>query len=499
MTCMRSALAALAVFLGLLALPTGAGASSSQFSMLQDDAVFLGLTEEDPNAALAEAKALGVDYVRVFVGWQRVSPAPKSRRMPGGFEVGDPDSPGYDWARYDDFVERARANGLKVFLTLSPAIPYWASEEPRRCPHFVGGYRKLGKSCYWKPRPRLFGQFAKAVALRYGGRVSLWSIWNEPNLEHYLYPQVKQTRFGKVDVAAKRYRRLWIEGHRAIARYDPVRRNKVLFGETAAISSPMDTLFAALCLDETGKPFRGELRALHGCTRPGRLPIGGIAHHPYNRLARGSVFTRSFTQDSLAIAYIGRLGRLMDTAARMGRIPPGRGIFMTEFGFQTNPPDRKRGISLRRHAAGINEADRLYYADPRVKATSQFELRDVPEGRNDDVYNTGLRFLSGRRKPAWRAFRMPIVVTKLSRDRVEVWGHVRPAEAHARARVHVIRSGRPDAEVAAPVTNRAGFFKIVLRGPNASKLRYRMEWTDLAGKVLRSRVATAGRRIRYFD
>ena len=142
-----------------------------------------------------------------------------------------------------------------------PADSHWASERPSVCPHRIGGYRSLGKSCYWKPRPDLFGKFVAAVAKRYRGQVSLYSIWNEPNLEHYLYPQKGRGSRGPVDVAAKRYRSLWYAGYRAIRRHDPARRNKVLFGETAAISSPLDTLYAALCLNEQGRPFTGSLQA----------------------------------------------------------------------------------------------------------------------------------------------------------------------------------------------------------------------------------------------
>ncbi len=91
------------------------------------------------------------------------------------------------------------------------------------------------------------------------GRVELWSIWNEPNLEHYLYPQLARVRQRQVvDLAAKRYRELWCAGVAAIAAVRPgACATEVLFGETAAISSPMDTLYAALCLDENGQARSG--------------------------------------------------------------------------------------------------------------------------------------------------------------------------------------------------------------------------------------------------
>ena len=494
-------MALLALVVAVLVAPASAQAGGRQLTILQDDRVLLGHTRHDPNAAMAEAKALGVDVVRVFVNWYGVSPRPKSRRKPAGFTVGDPRSEGYDWSRFDAFLERARQNRLKVMLTLSPPIPYWASEEPHRCPHRIGGYEHLARSCMWKPKAKLFGQFAKAVARRYGGRgrtpygrsVSFYSIWNEPNLEHYLYPQLQRTADGTVDLAARRYRELWYEGWKAIRAYDRPLRNRVLFGETAAISSPMDTLYAALCLDERGRPFRGRLRSLQGCARPRRLPIGGIAVHPYNKDAGGSVFTTSFTLDSLPMGYLFRLRRLMDRAAGLGRIPGRRGIYITEFGFQSSPPDRVVRIDLRRHAANLNEAERLFFGDPRVKATAQYELFDVPDARE---FNTGLRLRGGRKKPAWEAFRMPLVVTRLADDEVEVWGAARPAKKRVRLELSA-SSGDRFTRIARPLTNPMGYFRIRLRRAAAARLGYRIAWRNGDGELLRSRVARAGRPIAY--
>ncbi len=492
--------------LAALTLPATAGASPRQLSILQDDGVLLGHPRFSPEEAMAEAKQLGFDSVRTFVSWAGVSPDPDSRTMPAGFDPGDPNSPGYDWTRYDRFVAAARANGLEVLLTLSPPVPYWASDQPRRCPHFVGGYRNLGKGCYWKPNARLFGQFAKAVALRYGSRapaphggaVNRYSIWNEPNLEHYLYPQLQRTPFGTVDVAAKRYRSLWLQAWKAIAKYDRPNRRRVLFGETAAISSPIDTLYAALCLDPAGRPFKGRLRALQGCTRPRKLPIGGVAVHPYNKDATGTVFQRSNTTDSLAMAHLNRLHQVLDRSARSGRIPRRRGIFITEFGFQTNPPDSEFGVSLAAQARSLNQSERLFYADPRVKAISQFELYDAPEVPKQDVYNTGLRLVDGPKKPSWAAFQMPLVATRLPGGRVELWGAARPARGAARVMITASsRSGGRSRMVASTVTNRNGYYRIRVRSGNAAKQRYRARWTDLAGNVLASRVATPGRRIAY--
>ena len=495
---------ALLALLGALWLPAAASASTTQFSIIQDDGTFLGHNpDRDPEAAFAEAKALGVDAVRVFISWHHVSPNQNVRRRPAGFDVGNPNTPLYAWGMFDALVDRAKRHGVKLLFTLSPPMPFWASEEPGRCPHRIGGYAQLTLSCMWKPSPKLFAQFVKAVVLRYGataegtlgGQVALWSLWNEPNLEHYIWPQQKRTRHGLVDLGAARYRQLWIAGQRAIAKYDPPSRNKVLFGETAAISSPVDTLYAALCLDERGRPFSGALRRLQGCSRAKRLPIAGLALHPYNNFAVGSVYTRSHTKDSLPMGYLPRAHRILDRAARYGRIPRGRPIYITEFGFQSSPPDPfGDALSPARHAAAINEAERLFYGDPRVRSVSQYELYDVP---SPDDFNTGLRFSDGEPKPAWAAFRMPLVVTKLKPNAIEVWGMVRPAFGRTRPEIAIAGGVFAGAVVGRPLTNDRGYYRFTVRRPGASKLRLRASWTAPSGELMQSRIALAGRPIKY--
>jgi hypothetical protein len=490
-------------FVVLMLLPSAASASPTQMSIVQDDATFVYGSGRDPDAAVAEAKLLGADAIRVFLTWHSVSPDQNVRRRPVGFDVGDPGSAGYNWERYDALVERARRHGLKLVIVLSPSIPYWASEQPSRCPHRIGGYAHLTESCMWKPSPALFAQFTKAVVRRYGstaagpygGQVALWSLWNEPNLEHYVWPQVQRTRHGIVDLGAARYRKLWLAGWKAIARYDPPSRNKVLFGETAAISSPVDTLYAALCLDEEGEPFKGRMRALQGCGKVERLPIAGLALHPYNNFAIGSVFTRSHTKDSLAMGYVSRAHELLDRASRLGRIPRGRGIYVTEFGFQSSPPNPfGDALSLPRQAAAINEADRLFFGDPRIRSVAQYELYDVGD---PGEFNTGLRFADGEAKPSLAAYRMPLVVTKLASDRVEVWGQVRPATGRVRPVVEIAGGAGRGTVVGQPLTNASGYYRFVLERRGAASLRYRASWTDAEGEQLLSRVASAGRVIAY--
>jgi hypothetical protein len=482
-----------AVALGAIAVvPAGAGASPRQTSIIEDDAVFLGLTARDPGEALGEARGLGADAVRVVLSWRRAAPISVSRIPPVGFDASNPDSQGYNWGPYDTLMARAREHGLKVILDISPAIPYWGSSEPSRCPHYVGGRAKNGLGCYWKPDPRKFAQFATAVARRYKGKVALYSIWNEPNLEDYLYPQKVKTKAGTVDFAAKRFRELWIAGYKAIRKVEPKMGKRVLFGETAAISSPRDTLFAALCLNRKGRPYPKKQRKLQGCTKPGRLPIGGLSVHPYNQSALGNVFTSTKTRAAMTMGYLSRATRLLKLAEKYKRVPKGRGIYVTETGFQSRPPD-PRGLALETQAQAINEADQLFYDDPRIKSTAQFELFDVPDQGGSDIFNTGLRMEDGTAKPALDAYRLPLVVTRRGAGRVEVWGQVRPAAGRTRPVIEVASAAvGPFTRLKSPRTNGTGYFRFGLRRRGAAKLFYRMTWHGR-----HSRVAKPGRRIAY--
>ena len=481
-----------ATAMAVLALaPAAASAGSRQFSIIEDDAVFLGLTPRSGKVALRESRQLGADAVRVVLSWRRASPGSAQRTIPAGFDPANHRSRGYDWKRYDDLVNGARRQGLKVILDPSPSIPYWGSSEPRRCPHFVGGQRKLGLGCFWKPDPRLFGKFVRAAATRYRGKVAFYSIYNEPNLENYIYPQTQRTSAGRVDLGGKLLRQLWIAGFRAIKQADPGARRRVLFGETAAISSPRDTLYSALCLDRRGRPYRGKIKQAQGCSKPSMLPIGGLAVHPYNSSALGSVFTRTSTKASMTMAYLSRATKLLKVAEKHKRIPRGRGVYVTETGFQTRPPS-VRGLGLGSQAKAINEADRLFFDDPRIRSTAQFELFDVPE-QPGDVFNTGLRTVRGVAKPSLAAYRMPLVVTRRGGGRVEVWGQVRPARGRARPLISVSRSAKgPFRRLRAARTNSAGYYRFELRRRGAARLRYRASWRDL-----RSRVARPGRPIAY--
>jgi hypothetical protein len=118
-----------------------------------------------------------------------------------------------------------------------------------------------------------------------------------------------------------------------------------------------------------------------------------------------------------------RLRRLLTQAGRAARIPRGLPVYYTEFGFQTNPPDRIFGVRVALQADYVNQSDWMAYRDSSVRAVSQYKLVDEPVLSS---FQSGLRFIDGSAKPAYDAYRLPIWVTR-SGSNVRVYGQVRPA------------------------------------------------------------------------
>ncbi|HYI99354.1 MAG TPA: hypothetical protein VEX36_06730 [Thermoleophilaceae bacterium] len=492
---LRTFVCALLALMAVLVAPTVAGASSGQLSLIQDDAEMFGeRSGEDPAAAMREMKDLGVDVLRTNVLFYRVYTRINDRVKPAGFDTSDPSEPLYNWSATDRIVSLARANGIKLLFTVSGPGPHWASEQPSRC--------RFNRICTWKPKPAEFGAFTAAVAKRYRGQVDWYALYNEPNLYTWITPEITRTKFGRVETGGVYYRKLWSAGYKAIRSYDPSRRGRVLFGEVAAISAPLPMLYASLCLGPDGKPFRGRLRSLHGCGgRPAKLNIGGWAIHPYNQGGFGPPSRRTSSKVALPQQYLPRLHRLMGQAAARGRVPGGRGIYITEFGYQTNPPDPGSTISPTRQGQYINESDRLFAGDRRIKTVAQYQLVDV---RDPLQYNSGLRFAGGQKKPSYEAYRLPIVVTRRSARTVEVYGQVRPARQARRMGQFQkpelqFRRGGSFRTVARPSPNSVGIFRLNQSRAGAANGSWRIKWQNpLTGGVSYSRVAKAGQPLRYY-
>jgi hypothetical protein len=369
----------------------------------------------------------------------------------------------------------------------------------------------------WRPSAREFGRFAEAVARRYSGSfhdggetlpaVRLFTTWNEPNHPIFLLPQWQ--RAGKRGrwrpVAPHLYRRMHEAAYDAIKRVNPA--DRVLIGGLAAQGSrakgpeegvpPLRFIRELACVD-------GHLRRLRVRECRGFRPLraDGFAIHPYT--SNGPPGTSGAESDSLELADLGRLTDLLSELGRRGRIAAPLPVYVTEYGYETNPPD-PRGVSLEQQADYVGQSTYLAWRRPDVDSVAQFLLQDIgPDPRQPvssahrwDDYQTGLLDYHGHSKPALQAFRLPFWVERTTGEGgvpgMFVFGQVRPGAGHRGVEIQAKAPGRNwHATVSLPLgtgvrtgcasfaTDPYGFFVrfLPLAGPGS----YRFVWARSAGR-----------------
>jgi hypothetical protein len=339
---------------GAAAMPQAADAARGMAVGAQDDRIFLDGDAETRRLSFLRMRELGMNWLRVNVLWAKVNG--RQARLTEA-----PARPAYDWRRYDRVVREARAFRIYVQLTLMGPAPAWATTN-----------RKVGT---YGPKPDHYARFAAATASHFRGRVTRYSIWNEPNHHYFLTPQAIP---GGGLVSPEIYRRLFEAGYDSIKRIDP--GAEVLLGETCPCPSgpglidPTGFLLAMSCRDQDLKPTR-ECEPLHA---------DGYAHHPYQTAGPPE---RDVRPVQLGIGSLSHLIWLLDGLARTGAVvgPGGRplDLYLTEFGYHAGGALAR---PLAKRADYLPRAFEVAYRNPRVRKMVQYQL--LPSGSSD--WDTGI-------------------------------------------------------------------------------------------------------------
>ena len=457
----------LAAALSLLAVGCGAGArparaNSTLASMMMDDDALVYTTPSRRAAVLDAMRKLGVQGIRVTVSWKFL--AGDLARRPARLRGNRAASPaGYSprlWNDFDHLIEAAYGDGLFVLFNVTGPGPSWAQG---RAP-----LRRRFDQPAWKPNAAAFGQFVQAVATRYSGsyhdendqhrllpRVTIWSLYNEPNQPASLAPQMDYSRLlhRQIPMAPILYRELYYAASNAL-RATGHSGDTILMGETAPLGALRHTprvhlwpklfLREMFCVAPNGRPYTGLQARARRCSElqhGGPFLISGFAHHPY--MQKSAPGRLDPNPNSINMANVGDLPTLLDQlAATTHLIPAGLPVYLTESGWETFPPDPVHGIPLALQGGYMNIADRLAYDQPRVVAQTQFVFRDVApvaryRGRRSRLaqywatWQSGIEFANGRQKPSFTAYAMPLDIYPVSgptsdggRD-VRAWGQLR--------------------------------------------------------------------------
>lgn len=496
----------------MLALPTAAAdGSANQQSLLQDNNLLLS----DPghlNRTLRTLRRIGVDRLRITVEWSTIAPDPNSRRRPPGFDAAEPASyPASGWARYDAITLAAARYGLALDFNVTGWAPLWA----------VGRAPARSMLHVWHPSASAFGAFVEAVGRRYNGtfippggsrplpRVNYWSIWNEPNVgSSSLSPQT----INGVEVSPRLYRALLRAAYAALEQTGHG-RDTILVGETASTGHldpgpalgmpPLRFLRALYCVDSTYVPLRGRAAERRGCpgtaggsrgfraANPALFNATGWGHHPYNLTAAPDVPAPATEVDWVPLANLPNLERALDLVQRAYGSARRMPVYLTEYGFETNPPRADFTTTPALQAAYLNEAEYMAWRDPRVRVMTQYELQDPPPipGSSGSPFASGLVFANGTKKPGFDAYRLPLWMPQVRfgpGGSLEVWGCVRPAKRIRRQDVRPVEiqlQGRTVRSVA--VHNPTGYFDVRVRFPRGGLVR--LVWRYPGGRTIYSR------------
>lgn len=331
----------------------------------------------DPDVVYRELSQLRTQIVRIDLHWG----GPNG--VAGDFRTVRPTDPNdgqYTWDVYDRAVLYARQYHMQVLFSIV-STPAWANGDrpPNVAPSSMRDLR----------------DFAYAAALRYSGSfkrpsdgivlpaVTHWLAWNEPNNPVFLTPQWH----GRTIVSAGAYARIC---------------NAVVAGIRSTLKPGEQVACGATAPRGNNNP-RSErasvspLAFLRAFARAGGRGFTAYAHHPYYGDPTESPETPPRARTAVTLGNIGSLlsllGRLYDRP-----VP----LWITEYGYQTNPPDDVFGTSYAAQARYLRQAYTIARKSPRIDLFTWFLLRDEPLLTG---WQSGLETAAGGIKPSWRAFR----------------------------------------------------------------------------------------------
>jgi hypothetical protein len=232
-----------------------------------------------------------------------------------------------------------------------------------------------------------------------------------------MLPQTRGRGARQVVVAADLYRSLVAAAYPAVRRAD--RGAQVLIGALApkaavrrnVTTSPLAFLRRFGCVDARYHRIR-----TGGC-RAYRAPSGdGFAVHPYGARTAPDLPPRGL--EDINLSTLGRLESMLDRLHRMRRVkgPRRMGIYVDEYGYQTNPPDRVSGVSPRLQDQYLQRGAYLAWRDSRIRLFTQYLWQDEPKAHGSyALWQSGVRYANGHAKPSLRHFPTPF----------RLWGQAR--------------------------------------------------------------------------
>jgi len=362
-----------------LAVPAATASSNMKVGISDEGATFF-----DDQAKVSGAyRSLGTQVLRVNLYWGGKLGVAKYRPFDGS----DPRDAGYNWALYDRVVQYAGAYNLKVLFSIT-GTPRWANG---------------GQSSNRPPRNfQDLYKFAYAAAARYSGSytgtdgrtlpaVRLWAAWNEPNNPVFLRPQFVKAGGKWVIQSAKDYAKICnaIYGGIHATMY---KDEKVACGVTAPRGNNNP---------RSARPSVSPVAFLVAAKKAGMKTFDAYAHNPYYGVPTETPTTRPPSLRPGTAPTAITLANINVLLASISRLYGPRHLWITEYGYQTKPPDQVFGVSWSNQARYLTEAFAIARKNPRIDMMIWFLLKDQPDLSG---WQSGLMTVDGRLKPSFAAY-----------------------------------------------------------------------------------------------
>ena len=339
---------------------------------------------DDPDTVFARYQALHVQVLRVNLYWGGKLGVAKTRPFDGA----DPRDAGYDWSLYDRTAQYASQYGIKLLFSIT-GTPRWANhgQSSNRPPASYADLRA----------------FAYAAAARYSGTytgtdgrtlpaVRLWAAWNEPNNPAFLRPQYVRKGGKWVVQSAIAYAKI------CNAVYDGVHGTGYAGEQVACgVTGPRGNN------NPTGvRPAVSPIAFLDAAKKAGMKTFDAYAHNPYYGIPTETPSTKPPQPSSGHAPTAVTLANIATLIAEVTRLYGRKPLWITEYGYQTKPPDKQFGVSWALQAKYLTQAFAIARKNPRITLMLWFLVRDEPALSG---WQSGFFTVGGKKKPAFNAFR----------------------------------------------------------------------------------------------
>jgi hypothetical protein len=336
----------------------------------------------DPTYSFPLLRSLRTQVLRVNLYWGGKFGV--ARKKP--FDATDPADPAYSWDLYDRLVRYASANNIRVLFSVY-GTPAWANR---------------GRGVNRAPlRQDDLTDFAYAAAIRYSGTypgddgeilptVRFWLAWNEPNNPVFLKPQYVRKRGKWIAQSPIDYAKICEAIYRGV-------HSTLLAGEKVACGG---TAPRGNNSPRSARPSVSPLAFMRALKKAGLRQLDAYAHHPYYGKPTESPTTKpSGLHGRVTAVTLANINTLIVQMTKLwGRKP----LWITEYGYQTNPPDRAFGVSYARQAAYLKQAFAIARRNPRIQMMLWYLFQDEPRLGG---WQSGLLTSNGKKKPSFAAFR----------------------------------------------------------------------------------------------